>query len=146
MARINITQAVVKMDASEGGSLTDYSNEVMRGTLDTTRTNTKHFTFGVAAGVVSVGKYGGTLTMTIESGTTSTSLHGIFSVMATDSSPTARSFEVFIPDTTTGSHKYAFEGALTNYQLVNADAGGNGVQMHDATIEVEGVITHTVVA
>ena len=145
MPRINISEALIKMDSTEGGTVTDYSNEIMRATLDTTRTNSRHYTFGLVSGLVTVGKLGGTLTLTVEGNTGSTSLLGVLNTMMTDTSPTTRSFEVYIPNATaaSGSQKYVFEAHLVNLQMANADAGGNGVAMHEATFEVDGAITFT---
>ena len=145
MAVISITDAVVKMDATEGGAVADYSSEIISGTLETTRNNTPHYTFGSAAAKVSVGRYTGTLTIVVEANTTASSLHGVLSTMAVDASPSARSFEVYAPTTASGSHKYTFEAHLTAYTLVNSDAGGNGVATHQATFAIDGTITHTVV-
>jgi hypothetical protein len=133
------------MDATEGGAVNDYSNEIMRATLDTTRTNSRHYTFGSGSGLVTVGKLGGTLTMTVEGNTGSTSLLGVLNTMMTDGSPTTRSFEVYLPNATasSGSQKYTFEAHIVNLKMANADAGGNGVSMHDATFEVDGAITFT---
>ena len=145
MPVISITDAVVRMDSTEGGTLSDYSSEVISGTLETTRNNTPHYTFGSPAARVSVGRYMGTLTMLVEANTGAASLHGVLSTMALDSSPTARTFEISTPNASAGSHKYTFEAHLTGYPLVNSDAGGNGVATHQATLAIYGEITYTVV-
>ena len=145
MPRINISEALIKMDATEGGAVNDYSNEIMRATLDTTRTNSRHYTFGSGSGLVTVGKIGGTLTLTVEGNTGSSSLLGVLNTMMTDTSPNTRSFEVYLPNATasSGSQKYTFEAHIVSLQMANADAGGNGVSMHEATFEVDGAITFT---
>lgn len=145
MAVISITDAVIKMDSTEGGSLTDYSSEIISGVLETTRTNTPHYTFGSPAAKVSVGRYTGTLRFVVEANTGASSLHGVISTMALDGSPTARSFEVYEPSTAAGSHKYAFEAYSVGYPLLNSDAGGSGVATHEATFAIYGEITYTVV-
>jgi hypothetical protein len=145
MPRINISEALIKMDATEGGAVNDYSNEIMRATLDTTRTNSRHYTFGSGSGLVTVGKIGGTLTLTVEGNTGASSLLGVLNTMMTDTSPNTRSFEVYLPNATasSGSQKYTFEAHIVSLQMANADAGGNGVSMHEATFEVDGAITFT---
>lgn len=146
MARTSINAGAVKMDASEGGALTDYSNEIITATLTIPRKNSTHHTLGLPGGVVVVGKYSGTLQITYEAGTTATALHNLISVMATDSTPSARSFEVGTPDlSNTGSLKFAFEAHLVNAEAVKVDAGGDGVQILSATFEIEGAITQTVI-
>lgn len=142
MAKIDIGSAVIKIDGTEGGSLTDYSSEIISGTLSLTRPNSKHNTLGGTAAFVTVGDLQATVSIVVEGNTGSSSLASVLGSWIADTSPTERSFEISTPNSTdVGSQKYTFEAFLVSFTPVEADANGTGVMRHAAQFESNGAIT-----
>ena len=56
---IDIGSALIKIDVTEGGALTDYSAEIISGTLSLSRGNSKHKTLGGTGAFVTVGSQRG---------------------------------------------------------------------------------------
>ena len=139
---IDIGSALIKIDVTEGGALTDYSAEIISGTLSLTRGNSKHKTLGGTGAFVTVGDIEASVSIVVEANTGSNKLASVLGAWISDTTPTARSFEISTPNSTdSGAQKYTFEAFLTSFTPVEADANGTGVMRLAAQFESDGAIT-----
>jgi hypothetical protein len=129
--------AIFKLDATEGGSLTDYS-----AYIDSVEPNFDRESFEFKPIGGNPTKYViGTARITFDvAGAYDPTMGTVFETYMTDASPTTRSFDYEPQGATAGLPKYTGECFVSNFKVTT---GSDGIARWSATLLVDGAITIT---
>lgn len=146
------TQGIVKLD-NASNSLTDISDDVSSFTLDVSYSSGQFFTIGLSGAQTTEGprRFNGMIGIRPAETDDVSNAHYLATewlVPGSGSLAGTRSMQVQHPDAAAGSYQYAYEIApATNYNLVNADADGDGTpNIHSLAYNVQGDVTLTIIS
>ena len=145
MAQLAQHDAVVSMDASDGGSLTDYSSDIQTVNLSGTYNGSQYHTVDGIDAKALVGGRAYTCEITYLNDPTASELADVMRDWFNGSSKAVdRSVQIQIPDATSGSLQIAFEALPGGtIDLANIVAGSGEAQTLTVQLNVNGAITIT---
>lgn len=139
-----------KLDNGIGGSLTDYSSQIIKLTTTLKLNAGEHFVFGTRDSYRTIGGKSHEIKLTVRVETTATSLYGILMGIAESGTLATYNgtltFQLGTPDiATTGSHTATGEcKVISAGDPWKAEAGKGEIQMCEFSLGGDGAITYAV--
>lgn len=146
--QINSNQSVLKIDATSGGTLTDISGSSTKVSIEPDREAKETFTFEGESAISTVGK--ATTKIAVEIVYSSATAEGAYILESwfygtAAVSKGARSIQIDIPDSSTGSRRYSGEVKLSKPPSLELDAGKAEPLVLKAEFLNDGAISWTII-
>lgn len=143
MARIDLTDSVVSIDSTSGGSLVDVSGDISSVTLDYTINGSTQHNLGSRFAFATEGGVTATLSIEYYANDTASTLDEIVLAWALASTKGgARSVQIDEPDSTNGSRRFSGEFKLGgNQSAVKKTAGSGDPQTKTLSLNLDGALT-----
>ena len=137
---------IVKVDSTSGGSLADYSDDVISVTPPQINNNMNQYHTGESrAPKTTVGGYTSEATLEVVRDPSASSLHAVLMAWQFENPPVPRSWQIDLPDSAAGSERYTFEGYVS-YTSGVARGGSGTPSTGSARIMSSGAITYSVIS